>query len=255
MVYACFFFCCLFAPGALLCVNVTDKVQSLCPFYNQTVEGYLPEIDRTRIIFHFRPLFQARCSPLTNTFFAQVSFRYVCLLEFSCPAVMFAFPFTRPATTFFAARFSMARISWLQKATCTSKFMFISTVTNTIVFSSIYLFSMVDIFVSFRSVYRSFCFLVLLFYCIGPAAFYYTWFSLKRLICCKQSAPDQERAVPRFTENSVSFSSPSQAPSSPQDQPPDHPPPPPPLPLKQKHWNTVNVNTQNTTLNATADLH
>ena len=86
---------------------------------------------------------------------------------------------------------------------------------------------------------------------------------MKRLICCKQSAPDQERAVPRFTENSVSFSSPSQAPSSPQeqpqDQPPDHPPPPrappPPLPLKQKHWNTVYVITQNTTLYATADLH
>ena len=87
----------------------------------------------------------------------------------------------------------------------------------------------------------------------------YLDFLLKRLICCKQSAPDQEHAVPRFTENSVSFSSPSQAPSSPQDQPqdqpPDHPPPPPPLPLKQKHWNTVYVNTQNTTLNATADLH
>ena len=55
MVYACCFFCCLFAPGALLCVNVTDEVQSSYPFYNQTVEGYLPEIDRNRIVFppHF----------------------------------------------------------------------------------------------------------------------------------------------------------------------------------------------------------
>ena len=101
MVYACFFFCCFFASGAMLCANVTDEVRGLCSFYNQTVEGYLPEIDRTRIIFHFRPLFQARCSPLTKIFFAQVCSRYVCLLEFSCHAVMFAFPFKRPATTFF----------------------------------------------------------------------------------------------------------------------------------------------------------
>ena len=92
MVYACFFFCCLFAPGALLCVNVTDKVQSLCPFYNQTVEGYLPEIDRTRIIFHFRPLFQARYSPLTKIFFCSSLFP-LCLpsrVLLSCRDVCFS---------------------------------------------------------------------------------------------------------------------------------------------------------------------
>ena len=115
MVYSCFFFCCLFAPWAMLCVNVTDEVQGLCPFCNQTVEGYQPEIDRNRIIFHFRPLFQARCSPLTKSFFAQVCSRYICLsLEFSCPAVMFAFPFTRPATTFFCC-WSTTRLTFYWK--------------------------------------------------------------------------------------------------------------------------------------------
>ena len=73
------------------------------------------------IIFHF----QARCSPLTKIFFAQVCSRYVCLLEFSCPAVMFAFRLHVLPPHFLATRFSMARISWLQKATCTSMFVYL----------------------------------------------------------------------------------------------------------------------------------
>ena len=72
--YACFLLCCLFAHGAMKCVNVTNEVQGICPFYNKTVEGYLPEIERNAIIFHFGPLFDARCSTLTKIFFCSSLF-------------------------------------------------------------------------------------------------------------------------------------------------------------------------------------
>ena len=76
MIRFCAFFllCCLFAPGAMPCVNITDKVQGICPFFNQTMEGYLPEIDRYRVIFHFGPLFRTRCSPLTKIFICSSLF-------------------------------------------------------------------------------------------------------------------------------------------------------------------------------------
>jgi len=54
---------------------------------------------------------------------------------------------------------------------------------------------------------------------------------------------------------SALVSSPLEVPSLPQDQPPDHPPTPPVLPLKKKHWNTIYVNTSDTTLYATSELH
>ena len=277
MVNACFFFCCLFAPGAMLCVNVTDEVQGLCPFYNQTVEGYLPQIDRNRIIFHFRPLFQARCSPLTNIFFCSSLFplclpsggllpcRDVCFSVYkSCHHIFLLHGFQWPEyldCKKLPARprlclsppsptplFSVPSISSVWSTSSSSAAPYAPSAPSAPSDSSAPSDPSAHSDPSAPSVSWYYCFIVL-----GPLLFVILGFSLKRLI------PDQEQAVPRITENSVSFSSPSQAPSSPQDQPqdqpPDHPPPPPPLPLKKKHWNTVYVNTQNTTLYATADLY
>ena len=99
---AYFLLCCLFAPGAVPCVNITDKVQGICPFFNQTVEGHLPEIDRHRVIFHFGPLFRTRCSPLTKIFICSSLFPLCLPAGVLLPCRDVCFPFTRPATTFFS---------------------------------------------------------------------------------------------------------------------------------------------------------
>ena len=46
------------------CVNVSDEVRGRCHFYNQTGEGYLPEIDRNKIIFSFSTTLHTSCSRL-----------------------------------------------------------------------------------------------------------------------------------------------------------------------------------------------
>ena len=267
IVYACFLLCCLFAHGAMKCANVTNEVRGICPFYNQTVEGYLPEIERNAIIFHFGPLFATRCSPLTKIFFCSSLFP-LCLpsgVVLPCRDVCFS------VCTSCHHIFLLHGFQWPKFLDCNMlparPRLCLSLPSPTPLFSvpsasSVWSTSsppsspsapsapFVPSGPSSPSVSWCYCFIIL-----GPLLFVILGFSFKRLICCKQSTPDQEHAIPRFTENSVSFSLPSQALSLPQDQPPDHPPPPPPLPLKQKHWNTIYVNTSDTTLYATADLH
>ena len=46
----------------------------MCPFYNDTEEGHLPEIDRDTIIYHLKELFLADCSPLSRIFVCSMLF-------------------------------------------------------------------------------------------------------------------------------------------------------------------------------------
>ena len=311
MIRFCAFFllCCLFAPGAMPCVNITDKVQGICPFFNQTVEGYLPEIDRHRVIFHFGPLFRTRCSPLTKIFICSSLFplclpsgvllpcRDVCFSVYtSCHHIFLLHDFewpeyldcnklparprlclspTSPTPLFSVpSAFSVQSTSSAPSAPASSSpapsalsSSFPSALSAPSALSSSApsapsssspsgLSAPSAPSSSSLSASWYYGFIVL-----GPLLCGILGVSFKSTFCCKQSAPGQEHAV-RFTENSVSFSSPLEIPSLPQDQPspqsasvpPDHPPPPP-LPPKEKHWKTIYVNTSDTTLYATADLY
>ena len=245
---AYFLLCCLFAPGAMPCVNITDKAQGICPFFNQTVEGHLPEIDRHRVIFHFGPLFRTRCSPLTKIFIRSSLFP-LCLpsgVLLPCRDVCFSV-YTSCHHIFLLHDFEWPEYLDCNKLPARPR-LCLSAPSPTPLFSvpsafSVQSTSSAPSAPSSSSPSASWynCFIVL-----GPLLFGILGVSFKSTFCCKQSAPGEEHAV-SFTANSVSFSSPLEIPSLPQDQPspqsasvpPDHPPPPPPLPLKKKHWNTM----------------
>ena len=255
MIYAFFLSCgCLFATGAAMeCSNVTDEVRGICPFYNQTEEGHLPEIDRNKVIFHFRPLFHANCSPLTRIFFCSSLFplcspsgvvlpcRDVCLSIYeSCHHIFMLHRFQWPEfldCNKLPARprlclsppsptpsFSFSASSVWSASSSTSAPFAPSSPSAPSEFAPSSPFApsapssapSSPSAPSAPSVSWYYCFIIL-----GPLLFVILGFSFKRLTCCKQSAPDQKHAAVRFTENSVSFSSPSQALSLPQDQPQD----------------------------------
>ena len=73
-VITCFALCCSFAAGEAKCIPLTEEVKDLCPFYNDTVEGHLPEINRNTIIHHFNALFVTECSPLLRVFVCSMLF-------------------------------------------------------------------------------------------------------------------------------------------------------------------------------------
>lgn len=84
-VIACFALCCSFAAGAAKCVQLAGEVKDICPFYNETVEGHLPEIDRNAIIHHFKALFMTECSPLLRIFVCSTLFPLCSLTEVILP--------------------------------------------------------------------------------------------------------------------------------------------------------------------------
>ena len=97
-VIACFALCCSFAAGAAKCVQLTGEVKDICPFYNNTVEGHLPEIDRNAIIHHFKA-FMTECSSLSRIFVCYTLFPLCLLTEVVLPCCD-VFLFTHPATMF-----------------------------------------------------------------------------------------------------------------------------------------------------------
>ena len=80
-----FAFCWSFAAGAAKCVPLNEEVKSLCPFYNHTVEGHLPEIDRNTVIHHFGALFVTECSPLLRILVCATLFPLCLLTEVVLP--------------------------------------------------------------------------------------------------------------------------------------------------------------------------
>ena len=62
-----------------------EEVKYLCPFYNNTVEGHLPEIDRNTILHHFGALFVTECSPLLRIFVCATLFPLCSLTEVVLP--------------------------------------------------------------------------------------------------------------------------------------------------------------------------
>ena len=82
---ACFALFCSFAAGAATCVQLTKEAKEICPFYNNTVEGHLPEIDRNAVIHHFKALFMTECSSLSRIFVCSTLFPLCSLTEVVLP--------------------------------------------------------------------------------------------------------------------------------------------------------------------------
>ena len=121
--------------------------------------------------------------------------------------------------------------------------MFITTVTKTIVFSSICLFSMVHIFASFYSL----CFLVLLFLLYWACYFLLhlnfilnIYFVVNNPPLVKNTAYILPKICFLFVtiRSTVTVTRPATRPTT------QSSPPPPPLPLAEKQWNNVDVNTR-----------
>lgn len=285
---ACFALCCSFAAGAAKCVQLTKEIKEICPFYNNTVEGHLPEIDGNAVIHHFKALFMSECSSLSRIFVCSTLFPLCSLTEVVLPCRDVCFSVYTAChhiyllhrqewPTFFnctnlparqqVCLFPPSTTSHLSSLSPSSSPPFASSPSSTSSsplptshLSSLSLSSSPPFASSTSSspsqssaTFYSFIILAPLLFLILGLIF------RKRLFCCQPSA---DHTV-TFTANSVSFSSPPEELSSPpleqpqsQSQSPDvtPPPPPPPLPPKKKNYSLIYENTKNTTLYAVAEI-
>lgn len=84
-VVPCLAMCCPFAAGAVWCVKLPRDVKDICPLYNNTVEGCMPEIDWDAVIQHFKASLMTEFSPLSRILVFPILFPLCSLTEFFFP--------------------------------------------------------------------------------------------------------------------------------------------------------------------------